>query len=196
MLCRWRPQDRREAGKLKKIIAAAEQIIRDVGIEGLKVDQLTCTASCSTGSFYNLFKDRNAIILAVMEEFQDRTKGQIKKALDSGRHMDSTAEQIIELVFDFTFKIYSENNSLFRIAQSLHLELPELKTIGNDVIHESVSALEKIPCLSDVDACDLECMVRINIATFDHYVYFKEGHEFDPIRVKKTMTKMMNSLIS
>ena len=106
--------------------------------------------------------------------------------------MDSTAEQVIELL-DFTFKIYSEQLFVSHCPVSSS-GASELKTIGNDVIHESVSALEN-SYLSDVDTCDLECMVRINIATFDHYVYFK-GHEFDPIRVKKTMTKMMNSLIS
>ena len=46
----------------RKLIVAAEQVMREKGAKALKVDLLTTMAECSTGSFYNLFKDRKAII--------------------------------------------------------------------------------------------------------------------------------------
>ena len=156
----------------RKLIRAAEEVMREHGAEGLKVDVLTSKAECSTGSFYNLFKDRNAIILAVMVDFKERILSEIQDLLSAERLDKATREDVFRLIVGFSVEVYSRNDSLFRVSQSFHSEIPELIDNGNEIVGEAVKTLGRIPCLEDLAPAEIEFIVRTNIASCDHYTFW------------------------
>ena len=55
----------------KKLITAARDLIYNKGIENISIQDVTEAAGLATGSFYNYFENKNAIIQAIIEDFDN-----------------------------------------------------------------------------------------------------------------------------
>ncbi|SMF76467.1 TetR/AcrR family transcriptional regulator [Pseudobacteriovorax antillogorgiicola] len=177
----------------RKLIHAAEEVIREQGAEGLKVDILTSRAGCSVGSFYNLFQDRNEIISAVMREFKSRMIEEINNILSLDKHERSSREQVFEIVVDFAVHVYSGNDSLFRVAQGAYSDIPELVDNGNEIVAVAVDRLAALPCMQALDRRAIEFLVRINIASCDHYLFWQKLQYEDPLFLKKMLLNLLRN---
>ncbi len=61
------PKQRRSQETLRRLLNAAEDVIREEGITGLTVTKVVKKAHSSVGAFYRRFADRDALIYALME---------------------------------------------------------------------------------------------------------------------------------
>ncbi|NRA64791.1 MAG: TetR/AcrR family transcriptional regulator [Pseudobacteriovorax sp.] len=174
-----------------KLIQAAEQILKESGSQNFKVEALTAKAGCSTGSFYNLFKDRNAVIVAVMDSIKKRTQDDIRSLFEAGAFNNPTKDEILALMVDFSKNVYHENGSIFRICQSLSDSIPELRCVGNEMVELTVSVLAQLPSMSDVDKADLQFLTRTIIATFDHYLFFLEEGQMPSEKLRNQLLHLM-----
>jgi AcrR family transcriptional regulator len=55
----------------KKLITAARDLIYNKGIENISIQDVTEAAGLATGSFYNYFENKSAIIQAIIEDFDN-----------------------------------------------------------------------------------------------------------------------------
>jgi len=55
----------------KKLINAGRDLVYKKGIENISIQDITEAASLATGSFYNYFDNKNAIVQAIIEDFHD-----------------------------------------------------------------------------------------------------------------------------
>ena len=84
----------------KKLITAGRDLIYNKGIENISIQDITEAACLATGSFYNYFDNKNAIIQAIIEDFQDLFSECLRE--HRGRLNDPAMRVSVTLKYYFT----------------------------------------------------------------------------------------------
>ncbi len=90
-----------------KIIAAAEGILREEGIKGLKARDITNRAGCSLGSLYTVFKDIDAVVMTL----NSNTLVLLERSLsDATRRVENDREMLEVMAIAYAdFAIENQN---------------------------------------------------------------------------------------
>ncbi|WP_425010618.1 TetR/AcrR family transcriptional regulator [Paracoccus alkanivorans] len=77
-------------------LAAAKQAFLDTGLEAVKIQPLASRLNISRTSFYWFFKDRNALLDALLEEWERKNTGAF---IDAGKaYAETPAEAVLNLI--------------------------------------------------------------------------------------------------
>jgi len=80
-------------------LQAAFQALREGGVEAVKVEPLARRLGLTKGSFYWHFRDREALLAALLEEWENRAGARILARLDAaGRTPEERLDMLLETV--------------------------------------------------------------------------------------------------
>lgn len=80
-------------------LAAAKQAFLDTGLDAVKIQPLAAGLGLSRTSFYWFFKDRNALLDALLAEWEAKNTGAFVEAC--GAYADTIAEAVLNLIAVF-----------------------------------------------------------------------------------------------
>lgn len=80
-------------------LTAAKQAFLETGLDAVKIQPLASGLNLSRTSFYWFFKDRNALLAALLEEWEDKNTGAFLAACKS--YAETITEAILNLIIVF-----------------------------------------------------------------------------------------------
>jgi AcrR family transcriptional regulator len=106
------PQQARSHKTLARILAAAEALIRERGVEQVTIAHIARRARSSVGAFYARFPDKEALVSAVLARFMDQALATTAHALDPSRWDGTPFADIVEAAVRFTLHILRDRRHL------------------------------------------------------------------------------------
>jgi AcrR family transcriptional regulator len=115
------PRSRRTLGLL---LDAAEVLISEKGIDDLAVGDVAARAGCSVGAFYHHFRDKAALIQALLDRVADEFRETMRAAVDPERWEGASIAEILEAYLQFSLDVGRERAGLRRAQLALTLRDP------------------------------------------------------------------------
>lgn len=75
------PRQQRSREMVERIIAAAGRVLTEHGYDGASTNRIAATAGISSGSLYQYFPNKDAIVTAVLERFSDQLVARVDAQL-------------------------------------------------------------------------------------------------------------------
>ncbi len=99
-------------------LAAAKQVFLETGLDAVKIQPLAARLSLSRTSFYWFFKDRNALLDALLEGWEAKNTGAFVEAC--GAYAETIAEGILNLIVVFNDETLFEPRLDFAVRGWAH----------------------------------------------------------------------------
>ncbi|MDI2128349.1 TetR/AcrR family transcriptional regulator [Yinghuangia seranimata] len=135
---RKKPQQARSRARVEAIFAAATDILGKDGVEGLTMRRLAAEAGVPSGTLYQFFEDKPAVLAAVarhhMESFATAMDDLIARA------GQAPWPELIDIIFDNYVQLYRDNPGYLAIRAGRRLtpELLRLDDTNNDLVADGV----------------------------------------------------------
>jgi AcrR family transcriptional regulator len=126
------------------ILQAAREAFCELGFGATTVRDIIRRTDLASGTFYNYFPDKEALLKELIEEFQ----AELRRRVHEAREAAATLEDLLRSAFRACFEIYVEDNVILTLLMRNAGEIEELT---------SVTALD--PAAADL-ADDLRVKVR------------------------------------
>lgn len=117
------PRQERSQRTLEKLLDAAEELIRESGLEAVTVPAVVARAESSVGSFYARFPDKNALLETLHERACNQTIWTAERALDPALWEGRSLEAIVEAMVSFAVHTFGSRRS---VMTAFH------RALGND----------------------------------------------------------------
>jgi AcrR family transcriptional regulator len=108
------PQQARTRQSLTRLLDAAEALVAEKGFNDAGVAEIVQRAGTSVGGFYRRFRDKDGLLQALHERFCEEARTTADAALDPGRWVGSSVEEILTAFTEFLVRIYREREGFFR----------------------------------------------------------------------------------
>jgi AcrR family transcriptional regulator len=115
------PRSRRTLGLL---LDAAEDLISEKGIDDTAVGDIAARAGCSVGAFYHHFRDKGALIQALLARLAQEFRDTMRAAVDPTRWEGASIAEILEAYLEFSLEAGQERAGLNRAQLVLALRDP------------------------------------------------------------------------
>lgn len=125
---------------MNRIIEAAGRVLADAGYEGTSTNRIAAEAGISSGSLYQYFPNRDAIVLAVLERFSAELTARIDAQLAATMHLSwrEAGRALLTAQFD----VFTENVGPLRTIIN---RLPQLGgTTQLNALHRRVGDLTRL----------------------------------------------------
>lgn len=99
---------------LERLLATAEAVIEEMGIEGATVPAIAGRAGVAVGTVYKRFRDKDALLRAVYERFFTRALEQNLAALDPGCWEGVSTRAMLEALVSGMVQGYRRRRGLLR----------------------------------------------------------------------------------
>jgi AcrR family transcriptional regulator len=113
------PVQQRSRDKFERIFTATETLFVTKGPQSTSIQDIIEEAGCSVGAFYQRFPDRDALITAVLERFEDTVNAAASSFFDDATLINMPLGQMVEEVVNFAFRLYALKGGLFRALTPL-----------------------------------------------------------------------------
>lgn len=111
------PRQERSQKTLEKLLDAAEELIREGGLEAVTVPAVVARAGSSVGSFYARFPDKNALLETLHVRACAQTLWTAERALDPELWHGRSAERILEAMVTFAVHTFGSRRSVMTAFQ-------------------------------------------------------------------------------
>jgi len=115
------PRSRRTLGLL---LDAAEDLISEKGIDDTAVGDIAARAGCSVGAFYHHFRDKGALVQALLSRLAQEFRETMRAAVDPARWEGASIAEILEAYLEFSLEAGRERSGLGRAQLVLVLRDP------------------------------------------------------------------------
>ncbi|MGP4111564.1 TetR family transcriptional regulator [Streptomyces sp. 4N509B] len=178
---RKEPQQARSRARVEAVLAAADRILAEDGVEALTVRRISAEAGVAVGSLYQFFDDKNAILAAVARHHMAAHAAAMRDILDQAR----TARwfDLVGLVFDRYVELYRRNPGYLAIRTGRYLgrELLQLDEDNNAMVAESLRRiLVSQEQLTDGPALAVACRAGVAASEALLQLAFRDDPEGDP----------------
>ena len=119
-------------------LLAARELLLDAGVEAVKIQTLAAQLKLSRASFYWFFKDRKALLSALLDLWRDKNTGNIVKR--AGSYADSLAEAVLN-VSDCWFDDRLFDSKFEFAVRSWALQSPEVLAEVHEADRARIAAL-------------------------------------------------------
>lgn len=125
---------------MDRIIEAAGRVLAETGYDGSSVNQIAAEAGVSSGSFYQYFPNKDAVIVAVLERFSAELTTRIDTQLTATMHLPW--RQAGRALLTTQFDVFTDNIGPLR---TIIERLPQLGgTSQLDSLHRRVGDLTRL----------------------------------------------------
>jgi AcrR family transcriptional regulator len=127
------PRQKRSRESLERLLEAAEEQIRQNGVESLTISGVVSSIGLSVGAFYARFPDKTALLHAVQARFHDRLEPQIEAQMIAEAGGRETLAEAVDAAVDVLIRNVVGERELSRGFMSLSVLDPVLRARGEAV---------------------------------------------------------------
>jgi len=120
------PRQARSRETLERLLDASEAVIGEKGFADAGVADIAARAGCSTGAFYRRFRDKAALIEALLERLTVEFRATLEEAVDPSRWEGASAREILEGYLQFALLTGRDQAGLRRAQLALALGDPAM----------------------------------------------------------------------
>lgn len=101
-----KPQQARSQATMDRLLDASEELLADTTFDALTIAQVCEKAGANVGSFYNIFRDKQALLECLLERFDGERLATfdhaVKHAESKGMTIQQRAEALVRSAFSIT----------------------------------------------------------------------------------------------
>jgi AcrR family transcriptional regulator len=127
------PQQDRSRETLERILAAAEALILERGLENVTVAQIAKRAGSSVGAFYARFPDKESLLRCVFQRFYEQAVATVDTVLASDRWADASARDLVASAMAFVVRVFREKRQLLVALTLRAARDPDLGATGQQI---------------------------------------------------------------
>lgn len=138
------PQQKRSREALQRIVASGVRLFSANGFDGTRIADIVEDAGVPTGTFYQRFADKEALLDAIVAGYRACRMREIRTLCTSPEALAANPRQIIELHIDIVFSVFAADTGLLRLIERRRLEDPRVhhdQSAANDVVASLVADL-------------------------------------------------------
>lgn len=194
------PQQARSRARVEAIFGAATRILDTEGVEGLTMRRIVAESGVTTGTLYQFFEDKSALLTAVAQQYMDT----FSTAMTSLIEQASSAPwpELVDILFDNYVALYRQNPGYLAIRIGRHLT-PELLVAdadNNDRVADSVRLilLGRKP-LADTPELAAACRAGVTAADAVLQLAFRTDPLGDPAMLasaKRIVTLYLSDVVT
>lgn len=131
------PQQKRSRDALERIVRSGARLFAANGFEATRIADIVDDAGVPTGTFYQRFADKEALLDAIITGYRACRMSEIRTLCTSAEALAATPRQIIELHIDIVFSAFVTDTGLLRLIERRRLENPDVhhdQSVANDVV--------------------------------------------------------------
>ena len=146
---------------------AAKQALLDKGVDAVKIQPLANTLNLSRTSFYWFFKDRQALLNALLDEWEVKNTGAIVGACEA--YAESISEAVLNLIAVFIKQEAFEPKFDFAIRGWAH-QSPDIMAYVNEADERRLDAIRQMFLRFAVDESEADVRARTVYLTQIGYI--------------------------
>jgi AcrR family transcriptional regulator len=138
------PRQKRSRESLERLLDAAEQQIREGGIDSLTIASVLSRAGMSVGAFYTRFPDKTALLHVLQDRFHNRLEPVIHAELLDEPDAPETLAQAVERTIGVLIRRVTQEMELSRAFMMNSVFDPVLRARGERVNRERREVLIEV----------------------------------------------------
>ncbi|MFD5648736.1 TetR/AcrR family transcriptional regulator [Streptomyces sp. NPDC127039] len=178
---RKEPRQARSRARVEAIFVAATRILDEEGVEALTMRRLAAEARVPSGSLYQFFSDKSAVLTAVARHHMDSFVEAMNRLIEEAGH--APWPQLVDIVFDNYVDLYRRSPGYLAIRTGRHLT-PELllsDAANNDMVAHGVRRiLLAQETLADTPDLTVACRAGVHAADAVLQLAFRTDPSGDP----------------
>ena len=172
----------------QKIMEAAIEIFHESGTKGLSIKELTKRAGIAQGSFYNFWKDKDALIMDVMQYRLAQKLEIAKQSFDES--LENPVKFLVDIIYEHSIDLKEKYKKKPIYAQALNMlskktenRVYEANSLYTDFINKLAEYWKEQNAVKDVDEKGLINAFTGSFLLFSNYYKFEEEYFNDILKV-------------
>ena len=172
----------------QKMIEVAIEIFHESGTKGLSIKELTKRAGIAQGSFYNFWKDKDALIMDVMQYRLSQKLEIAKQSFDES--LENPVKFLVDIIYEHSIDLKEKYKKKPIYAQALNMlskktenRVYEANSLYTDFINKLAEYWKEQNAVKDVDEKGLINAFTGSFLLFSNYYKFEEEYFNDILKV-------------
>lgn len=140
---RTRRREEKKASNRAELLAAARTVFAEMGVGAASVRDIIRRTDLATGTFYNYFEDKDAILTAVVGQLTD----ELLRRHHDGRRRATTREAFLRSHFEVYFRFIADDPELLALARRnasairTLLDKPDVRSLSRALVEDLKDAV-------------------------------------------------------
>ena len=172
----------------QKMMEVAIEIFHESGTKGLSIKELTKRAGIAQGSFYNFWKDKDALIMDVMQYRLSQKLEIAKQSFDES--LENPVKFLVDIIYEHSIDLKEKYKKKPIYAQALNMlskknenRVYEANSLYTDFINKLAEYWKEQNAVKDVDEKGLINVFTGSFLLFSNYYKFEEEYFNDILKV-------------
>jgi AcrR family transcriptional regulator len=140
---RHQPRQARSIASTERMLAAAEQLLREGGADAVTVDAVIARAGTSTGAFYSRFDNRAGLLEAMHERFTSAFASNMADVAQQALTADSLRSALATFINSLFAGVRTHRDTIaFHMLVNAHN--PAMRAQGNQTTQRMLALIEQI----------------------------------------------------
>jgi AcrR family transcriptional regulator len=143
---RWvRPARQARSRRTRSLLLdAAEAVISEKGVDDTGVADVAARAGCSVGAVYHHFRDKHALVYALIDRMGDEFRATMRDAVDPERWEGAAISEILEAYLQFSLEVGRERPGMRRAQLVMALRDPKVREHMSELRRELDQSLANL----------------------------------------------------
>jgi len=171
----------------QKIMEVAIEIFHESGTKGLSIKELTKRAGIAQGSFYNFWKDKDALIMDVMQYRLAQKLEIAKQSFDES--LENPVKFLVDIIYEHSIDLKEKYKEKPIYAEALNMlskkngnRVYEANSLYTDFINKLAEYWKEQNAVKDVDEKGLINAFTGSFLLFSNYYKFEEEYFNDILK--------------
>ncbi len=171
----------------QKMMEVAIEIFHESGTKGLSIKELTKRAGIAQGSFYNFWKDKDAIIMDVMQYRLAQKLEIAKQSFD--KSLENPVKFLVDIIYEHSIDLKEKYKKKPIYAEALNMlskktenRVYEANSLYTDFINKLAEYWKERNAVKDVDEKGLINAFTGSFLLFSNYYKFEEEYFNDILK--------------
>ncbi len=172
----------------QKMMEMAIEIFHESGTKGLSIKELTKRAGIAQGSFYNFWKDKDALIMDVMQYRLSQKLEIAKQSFDES--LENPVKFLVDIIYEHSIDLKEKYKKKPIYTQALNMlskktenRVYEANSLYTDFINKLAEYWKEQNAVKDVDEKGLINAFTGSFLLFSNYYKFEEEYFNDILKV-------------
>ena len=172
----------------QKMMEVAIEIFHESGTKGLSIKELTKRAGIAQGSFYNFWKDKDALIMDVMQYRLSQKLEIAKQSFDES--LENPVKFLVDIIYEHSIDLKEKYKKKPIYAEALNMlskktenRVYEANSLYTDFINKLAEYWKEQNAVKDVDEKGLINAFTGSFLLFSNYYKFEEEYFNDILKV-------------